>query len=343
MRIFSAIGLGLTGILMSIFVSCGSGTKDVDVSKVAVQLDYIPFYKDFSAIDSNAVPEGLLKLQQKYPSFLSFYLDTLLPFGRIDQPYTDTAHIAPIHAIFVHKDFRALNDTVNKVFSDTKKYNEEILDAFKHIKYYLPNVPLPTQVVYFTSCLNKWTSYTHNNQLGIGLDMFLGKGFPPYAAIGLPDYALISHTPENIPVWAAKAVYNNVYEHDNFNKSLLELMILNGKEVYYLHKVLPEMPLSLLFGYTSEQMKWCEANEPLIYNFFLKDNLLYSKNYQQIMRYVTPAPNSAGFPSEAPGNVSAYIGYRIIENYAAKTGKDLQAILNDANGNRIFQESKYKP
>ncbi|WP_129019859.1 gliding motility lipoprotein GldB [Edaphocola flava] len=343
MRILSTIGTGLACILLNIFVSCGPGAGDVDVSKVAVKLDYVDFYKDFSAIDSNAVPEGLQQLQQKYPTFLPFYLDTLLPFGHIEQPYTNAEHIVPVRTVFVHPDFKALNDTVNKVFTDTRKYNEAILDAFKHIKYYLPNVPLPTKVYYFTSCLNKWTSFTHNDQLGIGLDMFLGKSFLPYQAIGIPDYALINHTPENIPMWAAKAVYNSVYEHDNFNKSLLDLMMLNGKEIYYLHKVLPEMPLSLLLGYTPEQMKWCEANEPLIYNFFLKDNLLYSKNYQQIMRYATPAPNSAGFPAEAPGNVSAFVGYRIIEAYAQKSGKDLQQILNEQDNNAIFQASKYKP
>ncbi|RQO31596.1 hypothetical protein DBR32_06480 [Taibaiella sp. KBW10] len=343
MRLISTLIILFSGLLTLTFTSCQSEEGAVDVSKVSVQLQYIPFYKEFSAMDSNTVAQGLVQLEAKYPDFLSFYIDTLLPFGRIEKPYTDAEHIVPIRNIFVHKDFRALNDTVNQVFPDTKKYDEGILDAFKHIKYYLPNIALPNKVIYFTSCLNKWTCFTNNDQLGVGLDMFLGQGFRPYQAIGLPEYALINHTPENIPVWAAKAVYNNVYEHDNFNKSLLDLMLLNGKEVYYLNKVLPKKPLSLLLGYTPEQFKWCEANEPLIYNFFLKDNLLYSKNYQDIMRYVAPAPNSAGFPAEAPGNISTYIGYKIIKAYAAKTGKDLPAILNETNLMSLFQASKYKP
>lgn len=325
--------------------SCGSKSvgEKIDVSTVNVALKSNPFYADFSALDTNNFASGLVALQAKYPDFLNFYLDTLLPFNKVNGQFNNPQVTASVRNMLIHKDYAHLIDTVMKVFPDTKQYDGEIKNMLQYVKYYLPSWQVPTEVTYFVSCLNRWTAFTHQNTIGIGLDMFLGQKFKPYEAISLPYYALINHTPENIPMWAAKAVYQDNFEPISTQKDLVEMMVNNGKEMLFLETVLPDFKFNLIMGCTTEQMKWCEENEAFIFNLFMQQNLLFSKDLQQTMRYVTPGPNSAGFPPEAPGNLGTFIGYKILKSYINKTGKSLSEVLQEMNTNSIFQQSKYKP
>lgn len=315
----------------------------IDLSKVKVPFAAHSFYKDFAALDTLNFGNSLQSLKQKYPYFTDFYLDTLLPFNPVMGKYHDNAVTAPIRNIFSFKDYVHLTDTVLKVFPDTKKYDDAIATMLQYTKHYCPTWELPKQTIYFVSCLNRWTAFTKDSLLGIGLDLFLGPQFRPYEAISLPQYALINNTPENIPLWAAKAIYQDKFENDRNRKDMITLMINQGKEILYLSKVLPTFKFNLIMGYTEEQLKWCEDNEALIFNLFLQQNLLYSKDYQATMRYLTPGTNSAGFPDEAPGNLGTFIGYKILKAYEQKTGQSLAEILALKDGNSIFQASQYKP
>jgi len=179
--------------------------------------------------------------------------------------------------------------------------------------------------------------------LGIGLDMFLGRSFAPYASIGIPDYATIRFTRENIPVWACRTIYENRFPFEPDNKNLLEMMLERGKEIYYLKKILPDIPENLLLGYTPEQMKWCNDNEAAIYNFFIQNNLLYEHNLQQIVRYVMDGPSTAGFSGDSPGNLGSFTGWKIIEQFAAHKHLDMETVLTTRNAQQILQEARYKP
>ncbi|MBL7706337.1 MAG: hypothetical protein JNM21_12400 [Taibaiella sp.] len=339
------IYLLLAVALLSGLSACNdtTGEQKVDVSGTKISLNVKPFYKDFAGLDTGNFGTALGGLKNKYPAFTDFFLDTLLPFNKVGGAYNNPEATAAIKNIFVYKDYTHLTDTVLKVFPDTKQYDDAVADMLRHTRYYFPKWQLPTELTYFVSCLNRWTAFTNEQVLGIGLDMFLGPDFKPYEALGMPQYALINHTPENIPLWAARAVYQDNSGNSPYRKDLLELMIANGKEILFLRKVLPEFKFNLIMGYTPEQLKWCEANEALVFNLFLQQNLLFNKDYQAIIRYVTPGPNSAGFPPEAPGNLGTFIGYKILKAYENKTGKTLAEILSDEDANSIFQQSKYKP
>lgn len=325
--------------------SCGGGAqqKAPDVSDMKIAYTSYPFYQDFSKLDPEHLADGLTALKAKYPGFLDFYLDTLISSGTEGQ-YNDTS--AFLKSFLTHKDYRALFDTVNKAFPDTRKYDEQLKSAFRYIKHYDSSMTVPDKVYYFVSGLNLYTAVTHNDtDLGIGLDMFLGKSFEPYDRIQIPDYARVRFTAENIPVWAARAIYSNKYPWNPENQNLLELMIQRGKEIYFLEKVLPDVPRELLFGFTAEQLKWCSENEALVYNFFYqnKENLLFEKNMQKILRYTSDGPTTGGMPAESPGNTGSYIGWRIVQEYANRTNSSLKDILEAKDAQKILQAAQYKP
>lgn len=325
-------------------VSCGPKEGNTEAPNVSdVQLAYTshPFYKDFSALDPQHVASGLQQLKTKYPAFLDFYLDTLVGFG-YRQQYNDSNRM--MHDFLTMKDYRNLLDTVNIAFPDTKKYDDELKKSFQYIKHYDSAFELPRHVYYFVSGILGMTAVLQSkDNMGIGLDMFLGEDFFPYARMNKSRFETIRMTPENIPVWACRAIYEDRFPFTPDNKNFLELMIEKGKELYFLEKVVPYVKDEVRLGFTPEQLKWSNENEALIYNFFIKNNLLFENNLQKTMRYVSDGPSSAGMPGDSPGNTGSYIGWRIVKQYAAKNQVDMKTLLETKDARKILEGANYKP
>lgn len=332
-------------LLLVTLNSCNNGGESKpDVSKVEVKLNSRRFDHDMAAIDTNHIGAGLQALSTKYPDFLNFYLDTLMGLG-IQGNFSDSnpGIQKGMRTFLTYKDYRDLFDTINKHFPDTKELDEQLAGGFKYAKHYFPAFKEP-KVIYITSLLNKYGAFTYGDILGIGLDMFLGASYPYYKSVGIPEYMAEKLEPENIPVAAFRAIYEDVMPFQPDNRTLLDMMIQRGKEMYYVSKVLPDLPEEQLLSYTKEQQEWCVKNEALIYNFFISKNFLYSTNWQEILRYVSDAPESTGLPG-SPGNVGTFTGLQIVKAYMKEHPQmTLQQLVQDkTDPQRFLQESKYKP
>ncbi len=172
----------------------------------------------------------------------------------------------------------------------SKETDETLTEAFRFMKYYIPNYHVP-KVIYLNMGLSKWPAFPlDSNTLCIGLDMFLGPQFPYYRSVGVPEY-MDAHMRKNyMPVSVFSTIYNTLHPFLQDDKTLLDLMIQRGKEQYFLHKILPHTTDSVLFGFTQLQLKWCGANEELVYNFFIHQNLLYDKQSHDIAPYINDGP-----------------------------------------------------
>lgn len=326
--------------------SCSSREKVPDVSGIKVDLQTQRFDRDLVAIDTNNLTTGLAKLHEKYPQFLNFYLDTLMGFD-IKGNYADTSMGIKqgLHAFLTQKDYRGVFDTVEKHYPNTDGINQSLTKGFQFMKYYFPNYQVP-RVIYIVTGLNNWGAFTYNDDvLGIGLDMFLGDSYPFYRAVGLPEYMTSHLNREYIPVASFSAIYQGQHPFNMDNKTLLDLMIQRGKEQYFLHKILPYTPDSTLFGYTQAQVQWCHDNEAEIYNFFISQNLLYAKEFNKVMRYVNPGPNSTGMPAQSPGNIGSWLGLQIVNSYMRHNSKVTmpQLLGQDMDAESFLQQSEYKP
>ena len=67
---------------------------------------------------------------------------------------------------------------------------------------------------------------------------------------------------------------------------LLAKMIYNGKIMYFMDDMLPDVPDSIKIQYTKKQMDWARANESNIWGYFLDQNLLYETDYNKIKQFI---------------------------------------------------------
>ncbi|MDE3255501.1 MAG: hypothetical protein KGN97_05935 [Bacteroidota bacterium] len=299
-------------------------------------------------LDTNHLVTGLLELKKQYPTFLPFYLDTLMGFG-VYNNYTDTSTAIQqgVRKLLTNHDFRGLFDTILQRYPSTNTIDEELINAFQNHKKLFPSFKIP-QVIYFNSNLNNWGAITYQDSLhsfvGIGLDMFLGSQFPYYASIGVPSYASAFYTAEFIPVAVMKALYLDLATASSKASSLAEIMIEKGIEQCYLESVLPNTSAALRLLYTDAQWEWCEQEEASIYNYFIKENLLYEKNRNLIVNYIQEGPTTIGMPAESPGNITAYLGYKIVKAYLSKYPKTtIQQLITSKNKLTILTSAGYNP
>lgn len=331
-------------IIISILLitSCQNPNERVQPKSEHIDVNYqsYPLFKDIAHVDTQNISSGLNELSQRYGDFFDFYWQTIV---QVDSPKNYSSELIKYH--LTQPDYRHLLDTVNQVFKDYSDIDNEIKILFQNIKFYDSNFKLPQHVVYINSFLQS-PAFTWENYLGIGFDMYFGEDFWPYESenVRIPRFISRFNIRKNIPIAAAKVLYTQMYPIVEEDKSLLDLMVMNGKSMLFLDHVLPKHHMSAIINMTDEQWKWCEENEYMIYNFFTSNNLLYEKNAVKIMRYIAPAPNSMGMPEEAPGRTAVYVGYKILKNYQNETGKSLTEILNEnIDAQKILKLSQYKP
>ena len=350
LRTFSS---GLILISLFCFSGCGnSGEQIPDVSNITINLQTYRFDKDLYAIDTNHIGLGLQKLNEKYPDFLNYYLDTVRQYG-IHSNFSDTAKggIDSLRIDLTFKDFVGLQDTIIKYYPDNKDIDKDLTDGFRFMKYYIPDCSIP-RIFYLNMGLSKWSSFPVDNKtICVGLDMFLGDQYPFYRSIGVPGYMLPHFRRKYLPVSVLNTVYQTIHPFRQDDKTLLDLMIQRGKEQFFLHKVLPHLPDSVIFGFTQIQLKWCNENENMVYNFFIHQKLLYNKEGHSILPYVYDGPFAKDMeaPSDpvkyTPGNIGTWLGYRIVCAWMGQHPKTtLEELLNQqTDPARFLEEAKYRP
>jgi uncharacterized protein YjaZ len=101
----------------------------------------------------------------------------------------------------------------------------------------------------------------------------------------------------------------------------------------------------MIVGYTNAQVKWCEANEYEIWKFMNDKDMLYKTNYMDLKRYLDEGPTTPGMPEGAPGNIGAWVGWRIVTKFMKDSGKNisLQDLMVKYDAKAIIAAAKYRP
>lgn len=333
----------MRSILVVLLLSgCGTKVKVPDVSHIPINVTIDRFDEQLFDIDTNNVLAGIKLLNSTYPEFMPVYVKEIMNFG----PLADTNLLLEpqMRQFLTNKDFRGLQDSVEVHFADIKPLEKDLTQAFRLTKYYLPAFHSPT-VISFISAIGNYAAFTVDSILAIGLDMHMGADFPIYRMLpDYPEYVLRRFTPENITTNVMKVLQQKDYPLRDENVKLIERLIDLGKQQYFLEKVLPEVPENIRLGYTKEQLKYCNENEEMIWQHFVQNKLLYTSDWQDIVRYTAEAPSTQGMPGEVPGQVGIFTGYRIVQKYMEKhPDVTLEKLLGTKDVMQIFNEAKYRP
>lgn len=323
-----------------LIVSCHPSTAP-DISNISVDLKLNRFEKDLFSLTGNSYRIQIDSLQKKYPVLFPFYFQEIGGWNIVAD--TGSAWKDSVLQYVQSAYSQALYDSTMMRFSDLTAFKKSLEESFRYYRYYFPEATIPE----VATLINAPPAFTAGNELlCISLDKYLGasSAFYKYEAEPIPSYLLRRFSPEYMVSNCMQVLSTGNFEFDPTGKKLLDAMVYNGKIFYLKRQVLPNVPDSIITGFAADDLNWCSSNEPEIWKFFIEHKLLYSSDPLEFSRYVTEGPSTSGMPTEAPGNIGSWVGWKIVAAYMKRNPSlTLQQLMNEDNAQKILTESKYKP
>lgn len=331
--------LSLIYILMLIS-ACTNNTPRPDVSSFSNELKVERFEADLFGMDTLHPAEAIAKLKAQYGNFFDLYMFRITSLGSRDSLLMQQR----ILSFVTDTNFRNVANDISKTFGDFSEEKEQLTQAFKYYKYYFPDKSIPTIVTLLSAFSFPIVCDSFN--LGIGLDMYLGKDYRYYYTLEppLPNYLRVQMEKKNVVCDAMKGWAMSDYQIDESSAKVIDMMVSEGRIITFLEYVLPDESDAMRLGFTQAQFDWCEKNEKMIWSFFVQNNLLFSADPNIMSKYTNDGPTTNGFPKDSPGNIGKYVGWKIVSAYMSKHPKtDLKQLMEEKSMMKIYQESAYKP
>jgi gliding motility-associated lipoprotein GldB len=329
--------------LISVLAISCTNNKDIDTSNIDINLDVQRFDQDLSQVKSLNVTQDLATLEKKYPTFYNDYFEKILSVGSKQNP----EYYSTIAAVLEGDAFKELQKETNQVYPNFDQYQEEITESFKRIKYYYPEWKNPKIITYISGF--QVQTPIGSGYVGIGLDMFLGRESKFYPALveTIPRYISRRFTPENITPRVVEVITREeLFPELSNDKTLLSKMIYNGKLLYFMKQILPQVADSTLIGYSEAQMKWATDFESDTYAYFLEYNLLYESDYFKIQKFISEAPFTPGLgtKNDSAPKLGNFIGWQIVKRYMEEnTEVDLKQLMLEKDAQKVLRMAKYRP
>lgn len=340
LQLFAAVTLTLA------FFGCQPDDKRQvpDVSGIEVDVNIRRFEQDLFQADTVQMAATLDSLEQAYPEFSAIFFDQIMG---LNDPRIVSQGSAPFMKGFVqHPPVRQLYDSIQYHYGDMRDVEADFEQAFRYFRHYFPEQPTPTVTTFLSEYAIAAFVYGEND-LAIALDYFLGKDYP-YQQISPSDpafsgYMVRTFNREHLVPKAVQALIGGLVQEPR-QRRLIDLMVNNGKKLYVLDQLLPYTSDSIKLEVTAAQAEWLEDNELEMWAYFLKEELLYSEDWQEIRKFVDYSPHSPGMPPEAPGRTANFMGWQIIKAYMKRNPETtLPELLDMQDAQKLMEASRYKP
>ncbi len=325
--------------LFTILISCKRNPLKVDISGIEAKPEFVRFEEELFSLPQKDTLNNFLELHRKYPDFFDLFSYKIIQVGGID----DENFQQYMNSFLTDTMILNVKLMVDKEFTDFNKIENQITKAFKHYKYHFPDKNIPA--VY--TCISGFNQsvVTATDIVGISLDKYLGRDCRYYQQLSTtPQYKTVNMHKKKIVSDVAYAWGMTEFDQTNKATNLLGNMIHQGKLMYFVDALLPEMSDTLKIGYTEEQLNWCKKNEAQMWLRLVETQMLYSNKRMDIIRYINDGPYTNGFPVESPARTGIWIGWQIVRKYMNKHPDiTLPQLMQNTDYQKILNESGYFP
>lgn len=312
-----------------------SNTNNKDEQKV----ELLRFEQDLFKSEPKAMDSTLVHLKSKYDSFFDVYFLQIMNLGNPKTP----GFSAIIADYIQNKDYKMLLHDCDSIYNEKEinKIQTGINNVFQQYQKIYPDDTLPKVTTFISGFGNGIV--TTDGYIGIGLDLFLGADYRFYPSLDLPEYLTCRYTPNHLLPMFVKGMASYKYPFEKDKPLLIDAMLNEGKMLYFMSKMLPDMNDTLIIGYSKQQYEWCKTNEANIYQLLIQDGL-YSGDFLKYRKYTEEAPFTVNLTNDSAPRIAWFAGWQVIKNFM-KNNPDysLDDLMKEKDSQKILSLSKYKP
>ncbi|MDR1668100.1 MAG: hypothetical protein LBS03_10510 [Bacteroidales bacterium] len=289
------------------------------------------------SIPTDSVEAAVPHLRLRYGRLFELYNNRIIAIG----PSTNPQYPQKLIEFLTDSRMYATYRKVMAYYPDVTDLEKELTAAFSRYHKYFPNRDIPS-VYTLISGFNQSMS-VDEGLLAISLDKYLGMNEDYYIGLDIPAYQRrLMDKPYIVPDCMKAMAYTEFPDTDTVN-TVLSSILYEGKIAYFVSRMLPALPDSLIFGYTAAQMQWCKNNTRQMWTFLVEKKMLYRTDYLTIAKLVKPAPFTSFFTRESPGRAAVWLGYQIIQSYVASEKLSLDELMNRRNDPTLLSKAKFRP
>lgn len=329
-------------LLLAFFMNSCQQVSNTNQKKSSNELSEFKlhrFEQELFKSDPNKMDTTLKQLSNKYKSFFDVYFLQIMNFGKLG-----TAGFSAIVKDYIQNaDFKMLLNDCDSVYNrgKIKELEANLQKVLRTHQELYPKDTMPNVCTFISGFGNGIV--TTEGYIGIGLDLFMGADYRFYPSLDLPEYLTRRYTPNHVLPMFAKGLASYKYPFENEKPLLIDVMLNEGKMLYFMDLLLPDVNDTLKIGYTTEQYKWCKENEENIYQLLIQENL-YGSDFLKYRKYTEEAPFTVNLTNESAPRIAWYCGWQIIKSFMKNNPSyTLDQLMKEKDSQKIIQLSKYKP
>lgn len=323
--------------LILMLASCTRNPQKINVSNVLVDLKIRHLDAYLLKQNQDQMKAAIPVMKRWYGEFFDIFTYRMIAIGGTEQPnFTELLYSFASDTLI-----RKLETTVAQKV-DTIQLRKDLEMAFRHYKYYFPEMEIP--IIY--TCISGFNQSVviSENLIGVSLDKYLGTDSPFYERLGLPAYKRKNMHPEKIVPDMMQAWADAEWPKPDKDNSLLSQMIQQGKVLYFMDAMLPDLDDTLKIGFSERQLEFCRKNESKMWTYLAEHKMLFTTDRMSIKRFIDDGPYTAAFSEESPARTGVWIGWQIVRSYM-KQNKEIKLtdLMNNSNYQLILNQSGYRP
>jgi len=283
------------------------------------------------------VAEYIPRLKLQYGELFDLYCSRVISIGSPGSP----GFPEELTKFLTDSSMNIVYRRVMEVYPDLKDIESSLGRAFYNYRMELPDMPIPS-VYTIMSGFNQ-SIVTADTVLAIALDKYLGKDEEMYLMIGTSRYIAQTMDRKYLPADCMRAWVYTEFPFYNSANNVLNNILYEGKVMYAVHRLLPNTPDSIIFGFTPAQMRWCQNNAAQMWTSLIENRVLFSTDHLLISKLIDPSPFTSTFSNESPGRAAVWLGYQIITSYMKRNRVSLEQLLSDNDYPQLLDKARFRP
>lgn len=294
-------------------------------------LEFDRYEQVLFSLDTADFQQELKGIQDRYKVFIGGDLNNLQAVQYLKDFATD-----PFSILLYQKVIAAI--------PDLKQVEPLVEDVLAHFHYYYPEIELPKKA--FT-CItgvhpDEPPVQIIDNQLVISLDWYLDDE-EVYDQIGMPRYMSLRRNKLTLAKEVAEQLYMYYLYEWRKQGQMIGEMVYYGRRNFFIEAMCPELPDSVLLGYSSDQWQWAVDNEGQVWADIVGNRRLYESGLDTYMMFFGDGPFTQAYSNDAPSRLGEFFGLNIVRSFFSNNETALQDLIRRKDLQEIFQNSGYKP
>ncbi|PKR80562.1 hypothetical protein CW751_09310 [Brumimicrobium salinarum] len=310
---------------------------DVDIKKTDnVKINFINADQLLNSTDIIKTKKNLDKLKQELGSLFEYELSQ-----NIRQNLNDSVY----QAVFNFYNTAYISDLEkekSKLYPDLEDRKDKIISAFNYLAYHFGDSIIPERIIY----LNKLFSQVSCSQteIAVGLENYISPKSEVIQSI--PNSQLYQWQRDRMDIqYLERDILLNWIQVQLFNEmdgKFAEHLIQAGKILYILNAAFPKASERYVLRYKKEQMEWANQNEAIVWNYLIKQEVLFKNDLRMRTNFLNEGPKTVGLADDAPDRIGQFLGYRIVKGFMDKNKALSLSELLKVRYNTILQTYEIK-